>query len=137
MNITIIPKHYLDDCWDRVAPLIQKSIDFAGGRYDLEYVKRELERDMFQLWIMFDGEDDIKAAVISQVVTYPMKKVLVGTFVGGEDVLNNCDLILEAAQSFGRQVGCDTLEIWGRPGWKRALKKIGFSNERVCMERSI
>jgi len=136
MNITIVPRHYVEECWDRVVPLIEKSFEYGGDRYTIEHVKQGIYSNMFQLWVIFEGEDDIKAALITRVITYPLKKILTGTFIGGEEVVTNAKMILDALEAWGRQVGCNGMEMGGRMGWKKVLEKQGFSNPIVAMERS-
>tara|TARA_R100000963_G_C4568975_1_gene54663 strand:+ start:187 stop:531 length:345 start_codon:yes stop_codon:yes gene_type:complete len=88
----------------------------------------ELEPDDFydllvegemQLWIALE-DGKIIASMISQVVPYPRKRVLRIISIGGEDMdkwINSLPLV----EDWALEMGCTSLECWGRKGWLKVL----------------
>ena len=72
-----------------------------------------------QLWIVTEDKEII-AALVTQVVSYPQKKILRLISLAGED-FNKFNHFLDMVQSFAIKTGCTGLELWGRKGWKKLL----------------
>jgi len=92
------------------------------------HTEGELEPDDFieplthgemQLWIAIEDKEII-AALITQVIPYPQKKVLRLISLAGEDFSKFKDFI-SMVESFAIRSECSSLEMWGRKGWKKLL----------------
>lgn len=55
----------------------------------------------------------------------------------GKGIDDYLDLIDAQLDRFAAKVGCDFVEIIGRDGWARLLKKIGFRQEAVILRRRV
>jgi hypothetical protein len=99
--------------WHRLKHLIQPALDRSGNTHSLDDVKEEIQQGKAQMW---PGEDCV---VITNVVDYPQKKVLLYWIAGGDltEIMSLEDIISD----FARGHGCTSAIIHGRRGWLKAL----------------
>lgn len=135
MNISIVPPDRVAECWEEVAPLLQPAIDRSGGRFLIQDVYHLIRTGDNHLWVMF--EDGIIVACCTTTFTqYPRKRMLTGQFLGGKKLSQwayNLDIVLE---KWGRDNGCDGIELTGRRGWVRVLDKLGWSLTYYITEKN-
>ena len=116
--------HLLDpddvECiWDQVEPILARAVSRSEGELKTnDILNFVIEGDM-QLWIVAENKEII-AALVTQIITYPQKRILRLVSLAGED-FNKFKHFLDMVQSFAIQKGCTALELWGRKGWKKLL----------------
>jgi hypothetical protein len=136
LGVSYVPPDLIDPVWPRAGALLMKGLEYAGGRYEIEDVYREIMQYQQHLWIVFDTKDrNIVAAATTRIVEYPRKRMLCGIFLGGERLGEWADLYLDVLAKFEKDLGCDGLEFIGRKGWERALahriKPVSVIYERI------
>ena len=105
--------------WDEVLPQIERCVPHSEGEMTPEDFYIALIEAEMQLWIAVE-EDEVIASMITQVITYPAKKVLrVIAIAGGE--IGKWFHFQPDLEEFAILMGCSSLEAWGRKGWKRIL----------------
>jgi hypothetical protein len=126
LDVSLVPGWAINDTWPKVAPMLKRATDMSEGRYDLEDLKYKLLTGEFHLWVVFDQSLNIIAAITSTFTIYPQAKSLAGQFLGGERLGDWQDTFLEVFEKWGKDNGCQFVELTGRAGWKRALEPNGF-----------
>ena len=89
----------------------------------LEDIEDGIENGQFQLWPASES------IMITEVVTYPQKRIMNLLFCGG-DVEELLEMLPEF-ERFATYFGCSRLYGGGRKGWQRFLKKHGFVEEHM------
>jgi hypothetical protein len=91
----------------------------------------------YGLWVVVD--DNMKVALITEILEYPQKRTLAVPFCGGEEHLIDQWLpdIVRAMDDHARHNGCVSVEIFGRPGWEKILKGYDYKKRYVVLEREI
>ena len=84
-RIGMIPAENIDDVWDAVAPLLQRSQRRISRIVGLEDMKDELRTGSAQLWSVVVG-DKLKAVIMTEVQKHPRSLVLKILHVAGYDV---------------------------------------------------
>ena len=133
IEVSMVPVGYIDSCWDRVEPHMQKAAEFTYGRYTVDDIYDSVKENDYHLWIAFDG-GNILGAVVTQFTVYPKRKVLNLVFCGGEELHTWKDPMLELLQKFGHDTGCDCLELTGRRGWAKIFAGDGYKECWVTYE---
>jgi len=105
--------------WDQVAPLLEKVKEHSEGEAEPDDFLEALTHGDMQLWIVTEDKEII-VALVTQIVSYPQKKILRLISLAGED-FNKFKHFLDMVQSFAIKTGCTGLELWGRKGWKKLL----------------
>jgi hypothetical protein len=99
----------------------------SGGTHAWDDVAKGVFEGRYQFWPK-EG-----AAVVTEVVTYPRKKVL-HVFLAGGELAQIIDLQPEVA-AWAKTQGCTGFTQAGRYGFHRALKDHGWRTKFVVMEK--
>ena len=124
MGKTRLKAHLLDPedveyVWDKVEPILARAVSRSEGELKTNDILDLITEGDMQLWIVSENKEII-AALVTQIITYPQKRILRLVSLAGED-FNKFKHFLDRVQSFAIQSGCTALELWGRKGWKKLL----------------
>jgi hypothetical protein len=109
----------IEAIWHHVQPLLEKSTPHSEGEMDAEDMFPILLSGEMQLWVAIENKEII-AAMVSQIITYPKKRVMRIISIGGADMekwMPNFPLF----ENWALNLGCTSIEAWGRKGWLRVL----------------
>ena len=87
---------------------------------------------MYALWVVMNEDDKIIAAFTTRLIQYPRRRALALDWVGGTQMKEWEDQLIDTMKRYGNELGCSHLEGYGRKGWGRALKKYGFYPEYIA-----
>ena len=105
--------------WEEVEPMLAMVSEHTEGELLTEDFMTPLEEGHMQLWVAIENKNII-AAMVTQVVTYPQKRVLRIIALGGEG-FKKIKEFTPMVESFAVRLECSSLELWGRKGWKKLL----------------
>lgn len=128
LAFSAVPPAALDIVWPAAAGLLAPAVEFSKGRYTLEQMWQDLQKQDLALWLVLDGTNPI-AAMTTRILQYPACRVLGMEWIGGERMEEWLPQAQETLASYGRDHDCDQLEGYGRKGWERPLKKLGWSSD--------
>jgi hypothetical protein len=116
--------------WGEFEPLIRLPLERTGAieNYQPEDILDRIEQGFFQCWAVSDGGQLI-AALVTQILNYPRRKVLDVYLVGGKDMNKWADNVWLALKEYGRQNGCTAARGFGREGW---VKRLGVPEYDIC-----
>lgn len=139
MMVTMIPREYLHQEWGKVAKYLEKATRTVRLRADVADLYQACLLGQQQLWIVFDEEDDnrVLTGFVTQILEYPRYKALAVQFLGGERMKEWLDLALNRVCEYGTEVGCETVEGYGREAWIRWLKPRGFKKTYAVFEKEL
>lgn len=126
LDVSLVPLEYLAQVWPVVGPMLKRATDQSEGRYELEDLRKMLACEAFQLWVIFEPDMNIVAAITSTFTQYPQGKFLSGQFLGGERLDDWKDMFLKVFDQWGRDNDCDFVELTGRAGWSKVLAPNGY-----------
>ncbi len=115
MTIEGVQAHNVDSVWEKVAPLVDRAMEYADGKMKTEDVYTGLKANELQLWLVPGG------IWVTRIVIYPRSTRLEWIAAAGE--YQNWTEHLPLLFEWARAHGCDAAEIGGRAGWG---KKTGF-----------
>ena len=135
----LIERAAIEGAWPAVKHMVEAALSDSLGRLDADDVLELLRDGGMQLWAMVtaDGEPEVVAVLVTEIIDYPRKRVLDLALMGGARM----DLWLSALpvlEQWAAQQGIHQLQIHGRRGWARAtgypergavlVKEIGGDN---------
>lgn len=120
--------------WPVVAPLLAPAIAVAGGRMSMRTVLEWLDDGRYVLWVAHAEDRLVKAAFVTREAQYPLKRMLTIDGAGGTDMQEWLETAAQAFRSHSRAAGLDGVELYGRHGWARALKRLGWHQTGVLVE---
>ena len=136
IQVSMVPPQYVDTCWKEIEPYMEKAAEYTYGRYTSDDIYDSLKEYDHQLWVAFNG-DKIKGAVVTNIITYPKRKVLCMSFCGGVELKSWKAPMLELLKKFAKDVGCDGIEATARRGWAKVFENDGYKGHWVTFELPI
>ena len=112
--------------WGDVAPMLGKVTQHAEGESEPDDYLEDLTHGHQQLWIATE-DNVIILVMITQIITYPQKKVLRVISIAGDNFVEAHRHFNDMVESFAIQFGCSSMELWGRKGWKKMLPDCKYS----------
>jgi len=135
MQVSLVDHNYVSAIWDQVEPILGKSLPTAHGRYTMKSILREIVNFEQHLWVVFDDDKKIIAALTTRFVNYPDKRLLAGQFLGGEKIMQWRDSMLETLERWAKDNNCDGVEMTGRKGFTKVLAPHGWTPEYTVFEK--
>ncbi len=107
------------DIWETVGPWLQSANQYAGGKLTLEDYLVKILTGQADLWT--NG----KIAILAEPSAYPRKRVYTLLLAGGEHGANWGE-VARLMEDVAKMKKCQSIEVFGRPGWKRILGAEGY-----------
>jgi len=112
---------------ERCRAWIEAALEYGGGTHNFDDVVEAILSGKMQLW---PAE---RACIVTEIVTYPRKRVL-HVFLAGGELDQIIDMDTDVVQ-WAKEQGCESATQAGRKGWIRALKDHGWNSHLVLMEK--
>ena len=117
---------------------ISSALEFSYGERRLQHVIQDLVSGTKQIWLG-TLDDKFVATVVTQIIDYPSKRTCEVCYLGGEagqgvvSALDNVKYI----ERWAIHNDCDDMQVFGRRGWLKALKKHGYSDRYTILGKSL
>lgn len=125
--------------WSKVSPILQRAIDYGTGEEDQYHILAAILNREKQLWMAVDGPK-ILGVCVTQIFPYALKKGCRLSYFAGDDCLREGGWfvpMISTIERWAKDNGCTQLEAWGRKGWERAAKPIGFDYQFTALMKEL
>lgn len=123
------------ELWPKIKDRIETALGRSNSDFTSEHVRKKLDAGKAQLWVIAD--DEIRAVGVSEFVRLENGRTLcVVSALAGDD-LAVWDHTWEQFEGIARQQGCDGIQIVGRVGWIRYMKRRGFEQPWCVLEKKL
>lgn len=112
----------------RFRELIERALAEGYGQLSFNDVVDGIRRGEYQFW---SAEN---SCVVSTIDIFPQLKQLT-LIIGAGDLEEIDNVIRPVIEDWAREIKCDALIIFGRPGWQRALE--GYRRTAVILEKRL
>ena len=121
-KVVLIQPGDLELVWDEVVPLIEAALKYSEGEVIPEDLVQPIKTGKMQLWVAMSG--GVIAAMITEIITYPRKRVLRVITIAGKDGrgMSKWYGFLPLIEGFALSNNCSSLEAWTRKGMAKKLK---------------
>lgn len=133
IQVSLVPTQYINTCWGKVEPFMEKAAVYTYGRYTSDDIYDCVKDGSHQLWVAYE-DSKFKGAVVTNVACYPKRKLLAMAFCGGYNLSEWKAPMLAILQSYAKNVGCDGIESTARRGWAKIFKSDGYKQHWVTFE---
>ena len=106
--------------WKDIGPMLSRVTERSEGEMEPDDYLETLTHGTMQLWVATE-EKNITLAMVTQIIPYPQKKVLRVIAISGERFIEAHSQFNDVIETFALRVGCSSMELWGRKGWKKML----------------
>lgn len=106
--------------WPAVKHFVERALADGPGRITADDVEEQLRAGGMQLWTLItsEGEPEVLAVLVTEIIDYPRKRVLDLAFMAG-DRMELWLAALPALEAWAVTQGIEQIQIQGRPGWER------------------
>jgi len=115
----------LEKVWDHVVEDIRETLVYSYDKFTVQDIFNSLKNMDMQLWVIVDQNNTIHATIVTQIVDYPSKRVMLFVIISGKNFVK-WSHFLGLFTRFARSHNCRSIEAYGRPGWENKTKKLGF-----------
>jgi len=129
----LIKTEAIPGAWPAVKHLVERACAAGLGRLEADDVYEQLGDGGMQLWalVTVEGEPEIVAVLVTEMIQYPKKRVLDLALLGGDHI----DLWIDALPVLEKwaveEQGIEQIQIHGRGGWERVAGNRRKSWEHV------
>jgi len=134
---SLVPLGEVFSVWRYVRNLLAPAVERTNGRWTMEHLCASLCTGGQNLWVAYDEEDYIRAALTTQIVVYPNRKMLTIHYLGGDAFEEWNDDFLSLVESYAKTCGCDGVETLARFGFKNFFKRRGYDQSCAMYELSL
>ena len=135
--VSAVPKEHVHEIEEQLRPLIRKLGSHLGNRFDEDTLVATLVAGKMDLWIAFNDAGTLLCFAATAIHEYPLRKVFSCIFCAGDEMDQWADSMMSMLMSYARDSGCASIELTGRPGWTRFLKRYGFDFLCTTVEREL
>jgi hypothetical protein len=121
----------MDDEMRWIAPfreLIERALAEGYGQLSYQDVITGINKGEYQFWAAENS------CVVTTIDVFPQMKQLT-IILGAGDLAEIDTKIRPVIEDWAREIKCDALIIFGRPGWQRALE--GYRRTAVVLEKRL
>lgn len=126
----------VDDVWHVVAPWIAQAIGDSDTWSDLEAIKDNAKRGFSHIWIGRKPNQEVDVVFVSETWFLDGRRAFVIRWLTGKD-MNEWIEDLEYIENWASSNGYQSVHIWGRPGWQRVCKPLGYKHEFTVMSKPL
>ena len=127
-----MPQEAIGSVWKDVDEILKRAVDTVKDKSEVIDILTGVYEGMYVLWVVMNEDDKIIAAFTTRLIQYPRRRALALDWVGGTQMKEWEDQLIDTMKRYGNELGCSHLEGYGRKGWGRALKKYGFYPEYIA-----
>ena len=138
LEISLVPPGNVYTTLPGLMPYLEESASRSQGRSTVDDILRFVLNGQMNLWVVFSPEDSkIYGHVITEVKQYPSKTLLVIQYCAGEpNHMQYCeDKMYDLLERFARDAKCAGIELIGRFGWTKHVKKYGYEPQSVMYQK--
>jgi hypothetical protein len=138
LTVTHVPYGHISYVLPKLLHNLQKSELWTKGRASVDDIVRFLYTQHMQLWAVHDPEtEQVWGYYITEIKQYPKIKILVVQYSAGDfGMLEEAnDVGFATVEQFAKAEGCQGIEFFGRPGWRNAGRKHGYTTQTVVYEK--
>jgi len=140
ISLSLVHPRYVNSCWADAGRYLARAADRSNGRYTVESIKNEILSGRQYLWILFQGDNEMIAAMTTMFNIYPDRMNLCVAFIGSNDEMGwvkHTEFLLEHLENFAVENNCHGIECSGRDGWGKVLSPHGWEKTFTVFEKEI
>lgn len=138
-DISIVPYGQISYLIPSLIKYFEKSESWTKGRSSVDDIVRFALTGQMQLWVVFDPDNNrvIHGYIMTEIKQYPKSKMFVIQYCAMDpNHMQYIDEVMhDTADRFARDIGCNGIEFYGRPGWEPHVKKHGYSVKTLVYEK--
>ena len=138
MKFSLVPYGSVHTVTPSLMTFLLKSEMWTAGRAHVDDILAFVYSGRMQLWIFHDEPiTQVSGFVITEIKDYPRKKVLVMQYCASlTHMVNDVGpMAFKILERYAKDGDCNGMEFFGRPGWMKTAKTLGFKTQTVVYDK--
>ena len=131
---TFVPKEQVKEFLPFALPWLERTLsETAYTRWTLDGIVEDLQSGALQLWACtYEGK---RMFLVTELI-HELTGVTVHVVLGGGQFSPAMTRYLDLIEIWARSMGATGFVIWGRMGWSKFLRPLGFQFETAVFRRT-
>ena len=138
IELIYVPTKSVNEVWGVVKTDIANSLNRSNGYALADHIKKWINEEKMQLWILWDKdaakESKYYGLVVTEIIQRPLQRCLNIKIMTGRH-REKWQHLIKHIEDFAWLNKWDLLELVARPGWKKVLKPFGYTESHVLLEK--
>ena len=134
-RIEIATNNVLTHRWNAIEPLLKRALQYSDGKYSLPGIQSLLLNHHAVCWLALENTE-IKGVLLTKINEFECSKRASLFMLAGDD-LDKLMKLYPTIKNWALRMGCDALELFGRPGWEKKLKKYDFEKTHIVLRATL
>ena len=138
IELIYVPTKSVNEVWGVVKTDIANSLNRSNGYALADHIKKWINEEKMQLWILWDKEaakeSKYYGLVVTEIIQRPLQRCLNIKIMTGRH-REKWQHLIKHIEDFAWLNKCDLLELVASPGWKKVLKPFGYTESHVLLEK--
>ena len=138
IELIYVPTKSVNEVWGVVKTDIANSLNRSNGYALADHIKKWINEEKMQLWILWDKEaakeSKYYGLVVTEILQRPLQRCLNMRIMTGRH-REKWQHLIKHIEDFAWLNNCDSLELIARPGWKKVLKPFGYTETHVLLQK--
>jgi len=131
-----VPPNQVSEIWDYIRPVVMEGKKYWEDYTTVEQLYKDITQGKFQCWIVIN-EGVIITVFLTEIIEYPKKRVLSIVWICGSELDKYLECFLSYLEVWAVNLGVSSAMVTGRRGWIRKLRPLGYTQERIIVEKSV
>ena len=138
IELIYVPTKSVNEVWGLVKTDIANALNRSNGYALADHIKKWINEEKMQLWILWDKEaakeSKYYGLVVTEIIQRPLQRCLNMRIMTGRH-REKWQHLIKHIEDFAWLNNCDSLELIARPGWKKVLKPFGYTETHVLLQK--
>jgi hypothetical protein len=132
VELVCVPQSQIWMVSSAVWAMLDPALAQQRGMTKVEILRKDCAAGRSQLWFVLADRSQVLAVAVTEVLQYPAKKMFCVAWLGGTQMRRWIEFF-EIFKDLAKKQGCDGIEVHGRRGWERALRRWGMRFDRLVV----
>jgi hypothetical protein len=140
MDLVRIPTKELDKVWSLIEKDIKNALAYSSQLTDSQFVYELSKQNKYQIWVLWDKNQDNNnkyfGVVVTEIIKRKLGKVCHIYIMTGRQ-RHKWQYLIKDIEEFAKKEDCQMMELIARPGWQKVLNNFGYKKTHVVLEKKI
>ncbi len=126
--------------WNEIEPCLERALKHSRGEWTPFQIMKEVMNNpsMFHIWDVLDPNGStiaIGSTRILQYNNYRSLHIITLANIDKNVVFDSYSQVTTILEDEARKAGLQRVEFTGRKGWLKVLKKLGYNEQYITMDK--
>jgi hypothetical protein len=133
----LIAKDNVYDVWPVVAPWVAQAMGAEENWPELTFIRDRAMQGYVQLWVSEEpNTSEIDFVMVTEGMQLAHRRVLVIRWLTAVNIETHLQ-DLHILEDWAKRNGYEDMQIWGREGWKRKMRSLGYEPEFTVVRKDL